>query len=101
MSSTLDQIRRAAAQYGLNLIAATPVARYDAAVAEVSRASAIDRQARSIVVIGNGGGAMWNSLKAHAARNSGWWNRENPLDDFIRDVVERHLAAPIRTSGVR
>src|SRR5579863_4825881 len=101
MTSTLDRIRRAAAPHGLNLVAATPVARYDAAVKEVSRASTIDPTARSIVVIGNGGGALWNALKNHAAKDPGWWNRENPLDDFTREVVERDLAAPLRTSGLR
>jgi epoxyqueuosine reductase len=101
VASTLDQIRRAAGQYGLNLIAAIPIARYDYMVKEISRASLIDPQARSIVVIGNGGGAMWNSLKAHAMRNPGWWNRENPLDDFVREVIERDVVAPIRASGLR
>ena len=66
VSSTLDKIRRAAAPHGLNLVAATPVARYDATVKEISRASAIDPTARSIVVIGNGGGALWDALKSHA-----------------------------------
>ena len=101
MSSRLDQIRRAAAPHGLNLVAATPVARYDGAVKEISRAASIDPQARSIVVIGNGGGALWNALKAHAARNPGWWNRENPLDDFTREVVERDIVAPLHASSVR
>jgi len=100
VASTLDKIRRAAAPHGLNLVAATPVARYDAAVKEISRASAIDPAARSIVVIGNGGGALWTALNAHASRNPGWWNRENPLDDFTREVVERDLAAPIRETGL-
>jgi len=59
VSSTLDKIRRAAAPHGLNLVAATPIARYDATVKEVSRAASIDPQARSIVVIGNGGGELW------------------------------------------
>src|SRR5271167_90142 len=100
MSPTLDKIRRAAAPHGLNLVAATPVARYDAAVKEISSASAIDPAARSIVVIGNGGGALWAALKAHASRNPGWWNRENPLDEFTREVVERDLTAPIREAGL-
>jgi hypothetical protein len=101
VSSTLENIRRAAAPHGLNLVAATPVARYDAVVPENSRAGAIDRDARSIVVIGNGGGALWHALKAHAARNPGWWERANPLDDFTREVVERDMAGPIRDSGLR
>ncbi len=101
LTSTLDKIRRAALPHGLNLVAAIPVARYDAVVKEVSRASAIDPTARSIVVIGNGGGALWEALKSHAAKNPGWWNRENPLDDFTREVVERDLATPLRASGLR
>jgi hypothetical protein len=101
MSSTLDRIRRAAAPHGLNLVAATPVERYDNAVNEIARASKIDPQARSIVVLGNGGGALWNALKIHASSNPQWWQRENPLDDFTREVVERDIATPLRASGVR
>ena len=101
MSSTLEKIRRGAAPHGLNLVAAVPAARYDGAVAEASRASTIDHEARSIVVIGNGGGALWAALKSHAGRNAGWWERDNPLDDFTREVVERDVAGPIRASGVR
>ncbi|MGA7870429.1 MAG: hypothetical protein WCA22_05970 [Candidatus Binatus sp.] len=101
MSSTLDKIRRAAVPHGLNLVAATPVARYDNAVREISRASSIDRQSRSIVVIGNGGGALWVALKAHAAHHPGWWQRDNPLDDFTHEVVEGAIAGPIRASGAR
>jgi hypothetical protein len=101
VSSTLEKIRGAGAPHGLNLVAATPVARYDNAVKEISRASSIDAASRSIVVIGNGGGALWASLKSHAASHPGWWNRDNPLDDFTREVVERDIAAPIRGSGAR
>jgi hypothetical protein len=101
LTSTLDKIRRAAAPHGLNLVAATRVARYDDTVKEVLRASAIDPRARSIVVIGNGGGALWDALKSHAASNPGWWNREDPLDDFTREVVERDLVAPLRASDIR
>ncbi len=103
MSSTLDKIRRAAAPHGLNLVAAIPVARYDnqTAVKEKSRASAIDPHARSIVVIGNGGSALWDALKSHAARHLRWWERANPLDDFTCEVVERDVAGPLRASGAR
>ncbi|HEV2169734.1 MAG TPA: hypothetical protein VGR40_02240, partial [Candidatus Binatus sp.] len=100
MPLTFDRIRLAAAPYGLNLIAAIPIAWYDDAVTEM-RACEIDRQARSIVVIANGGGSMWHSFKSHAARNPGWWNRDNPLDDFIHEVVERHIATPLRATGLR
>lgn len=101
MLSTLETIRRASAPQGLNLVAATSVARYDAAVAVQSRAGALDRDAKSIVVIGNGGGALWHALKIHAERNPGWWKRDNPLDDFTREVVERDVASAARALGRR
>ncbi|HZO80299.1 MAG TPA: hypothetical protein VFB33_01270 [Candidatus Binataceae bacterium] len=94
-------IRAAADRHGLNLAAAVPVERYDARVKPAARAAAIDPAARSMVVLGNGGGALWTALNGHAARNHGWWERENPLDDFIREVVERDAAAPARDAGVR
>ncbi|HYL58125.1 MAG TPA: hypothetical protein VEU51_04595 [Candidatus Acidoferrales bacterium] len=101
MNPTLERIRRAGAPHGLNLLAATPVARYDAAVKEISHARAIDPAAKSIVVVANGGAAMWRALKDHAARNPGWWKRENPLDDFTRQVVERDLVPAARDGGAR
>jgi len=88
-TSILTAIRTAAAGHGLNLVAAVPVARYDAVVHSAARASLINPATRSIVVLGNGVGDFWAALKRHAARNPGWWERENPLDDFTRDIVER------------
>jgi epoxyqueuosine reductase len=97
----LDTIRAAAAPHGLNLIGAAPLARYDAAVAEPYRAGPIDSRARSIVVVGNGGRAMWDALTRHVERNPGWWQRDNPLDDFTRAVVDRDVAGAVRAAGAR
>ncbi|HUO06630.1 MAG TPA: hypothetical protein VMU16_15655 [Candidatus Binataceae bacterium] len=99
MPALLDSIRRACAPFGFNLSAAVPVARYDAAVNEAARAGAIDPRAKSIVIIGNGGGMMWKALKTHAEQNPEWWERENPLDDFTREVIEREAATAARNSG--
>lgn len=101
MNATIELVRKAAAPYGLNLVAATPVARYDAIVQEPSRASAIDPRARSIVVIGNGGAEMWRALSRHVAKNPGWWDRANPLDEFTREVIERKVVGVVRARGVR
>jgi hypothetical protein len=100
-ASILAAVRAAAALHGLNLCAAVPLARYDAAVQPEARASLIDSAARSIVVLGNGGGDFWAAFKRHAARNPGWWERENPLDDFTREVVEREVTKPLRDAAVR
>jgi len=94
-------VRAAAALHGLNLFAAVPLARYDAAVKPQARASLIDPAARSIVVLGNGGGHFWAAFKRYAARNLGWWERENPLDDFTREVVAREVARPLREAALR
>ncbi len=101
MSAIVELIRKSAAPYGLNLVAATPVSRYDARVKEQSRAAPIDPEARSIIVIGNGGAAMWRAFTRHAGQHPGWWNRDNPLDDFTREVIERGVVNAVRSAGVR
>jgi len=95
VSETLQIIRTAALPHGLNLVAAVPAERYDETVKPESRASRFAPRARSIVVIANGGGAFWGAYREHLAANPGWSERENPLDDFTREVVERDLTAPL------
>jgi hypothetical protein len=99
MTPTIERVRTAAAPYGLNLVGAVSIERYDRAVAPPYRAGAIDSRARSIVAIGNGGGALWAALKRHAQAHPGWFQRENPLDDFTREIVEYEIAPAARVSG--
>jgi epoxyqueuosine reductase len=96
----VDQISARAGRFGLNLIAAVPAAQYDRAAAPDYRAAAIYPQCRSIVVLGNGGDALWRSFKAYSARTPGWSERNNPLDDFTRAIVEAEAAAPMRSTGI-
>lgn len=100
-TSVLEAVRAAAAPYGLNLVAAIPAARYDRAVKLAARVSPTDPRAASIVVIGNGGGAFWKSFRAHCAANPGWLEREHPLDDFTRELVEGAVAPRVRHHAVR
>ncbi len=90
-----------AQRFGLNLTAAIPAERYDLIAGPNYRAGTIYPECRSIVVIGNGGADFWRCYKAHAARNPGWYERNNPLDDFTREVVEKEIVMPIQTAGVR
>jgi hypothetical protein len=99
MTATVERIRAAAAPYGLNLVGAVSARSYDRAVAAPYRAGAIDSRARSIVAIGNGGGALWTALQSHAQAHPGWWRRENPLDDFTREVIETEVAPAARRAG--
>ncbi|HVN63139.1 MAG TPA: hypothetical protein VMT58_00770 [Candidatus Binataceae bacterium] len=101
MNRVVEIVRCAGEPFGLNLAAAVSIERYDAAVKEASRAGTIDQRAKSIVVVGNGGGAMWEALKRHANQNPGWWERANPLDDFTRETIEREVAPVVIAAGVR
>jgi len=101
MSLLLETIRAAGEPFGLNLVAAVPVNRYDAVVTEPYRAAALDANAKSIVVIANGGVTLWVALQRHAQHNRGWWKREHPLDDFTRAIVEKEIAPVLRQAGAR
>ena len=92
MDSLLDSVRDAAAKSGLNLVAATTANRYDAAVTPPYKVATLAPQAQSIIVIGNGGGAFWQSFKQHSQGDLDWMSRENPLDNFTRVVIERDVA---------
>jgi epoxyqueuosine reductase len=101
MNPTLELICTRAARYGLNLVAAVPVERYDAMVKPGARASAIAPAARSAVVVANGGGSFWAAFKRHAEENPGWSDREHPLDDFTREVVNRDIGGALIGSAMR
>jgi hypothetical protein len=93
----LFQLIRAKAQpFGLNLTAAIASQCYDAAAAPAYRAGALFPRCRSIVLLGNGGADFWHRFKAHTAANPGWWTRDDPLDDFTRQVVEQEIVKPIQ-----
>ncbi|MGH7949949.1 MAG: hypothetical protein ACREQF_12035 [Candidatus Binataceae bacterium] len=100
MIDVVESIRSAAAPFGLNLVAAVAADVYDARVADRYRAYSIAPGAKSIVVIGNGGGAFWRAASRHAETHPGWWTRDNPLDDFTRDAIEgavvRAADSPVR-----
>jgi epoxyqueuosine reductase len=93
-------IRQAAFPHGLNLVGAVPAARYDAAVKPESRVSTIAPRARSIAVIGNGGGEFWKAFKRHVDANPGWSERDNPLDDFTRATVEREVGGMLAAQRI-
>ena len=95
-----DEITRVAGPFGLNLTASLPVERYELTASPAYRARAISAGCRSIVAIGNGGGDFWRAFKAHVAKNPGWLRRDNPLDDFTREVVEKEIATRVRAAGV-
>jgi epoxyqueuosine reductase len=88
-------------RFGLNLVAAIPAERYDLAAAPGYHAGAISPGCRAIVLIGSGGASFWHAFKAYALANDGWLDRDNPLDDFTRELIETEIVTPIQGLGVR
>jgi hypothetical protein len=95
----LKQLSEALIPRGLNLLATTPISAYDAGVPGDRTLARLMPEARTAIVIGNGGGAFWHAFRAcrddpRLARAS------DPLDTFTREVVEaavaRVIAPPVR-----
>jgi hypothetical protein len=99
VNSSTTFVRDAGAPYGLNLVAAIPCEKYDNALRSDVRTQAQMPQARSIVLVGNGGGSFWKAFRAHTVRHPQWLERMHPLDDFTRMIVEDEIAEPLRGRG--
>jgi epoxyqueuosine reductase QueG len=90
----LDGLRRS----GLNVSGVTTAAAWDATQPEARRVAALMPGARSILVVGNGGGALWDALLADlAADPRHLTEEEHPLDAFVRRAV---LAADAQLGDV-
>jgi hypothetical protein len=77
------------ARVGLDLVGATSVAAYDARMTAGQGFATRVPSARGILVIGNGGAAMWRTFRAAAPASNGENPREDdPLDAWVRDAVE-------------
>ena len=73
---------------GLNLRAALPIARYDAAVPETWRSAALLPDARSAIVVASGGRALWDAF----SRAPEFGGTAHPLDAYTRRVTEAAVA---------
>ena len=96
--SLLTALRAALLPAGLNLVAALPVDRYDRDVPEAYRLRKRSPAARSIVVIGNGGGEFWRGFQRFCSEHPGFFDRSDPLDEYTARIVER-LVAPLMAGG--
>ena len=72
------------AHVGLDLVGATTVAAYDARMTAGQGLAARVPDARGIVVVGNGGAALWRNFRAAVPMAQG----DDPLDEWVRGVVE-------------
>ena len=94
MTVLLTQLRERLAPQGLNLIGTTDVARYDAAVPARCAVGTRVPDARTVVVIGNGGAAFWEAFRRHRGREPLATAPPDPLDAFTRSVVLEAVGAP-------
>jgi hypothetical protein len=79
---------------GFNVIGAADVARYDAAVPPRHAVGARVPDARTVVVIGNGGAALWEAFRRHCEDEPSAARQPEPLDAFTRAVVMDAVESP-------
>jgi hypothetical protein len=77
---------------GLALTGSLPIAEYDALVPPAWRSARISTHARSALVVGNAGRALWEKFQAAPERALA----EDPLDAYVRRVLDEasRLADP-------
>lgn len=86
--SLLPDLTAALAPAGLNLVRVAGLNAYDSEVGPERRAEALAPGTRAIVVVGSGGGALWEAFLADLARDArGLTEEENPLDAFVQRSV--------------
>lgn len=85
---------------GLNLTGATSVAAYEALVPPQYHVTALLPQAKTIVVIGNGGGEFWRGFRAYCDQHPDYLHeREHPLDDYTVEIIEKALTPQLQRVG--
>jgi epoxyqueuosine reductase QueG len=95
----LEKITAALAPHGLNLIGTTPIAAYEALVPSQHHIASLLPQAKTVVVIGNGGGEFWNRFRAHCQVRPGYLQTHaHPLDDYTVETIETALAPCLRSA---
>lgn len=96
----LQEITVALRPYGFNLIGPATVASYEALVPVRYHVTSLLPQAKTVVVIGNGGGEFWSGFRARCdARPEYLQERIHPLDDYTVEVIEHALAPCLDQSG--
>ena len=88
----LQDISAALAPYGLNLIGAASVAAYETSVPRQYHVTTLLPQAKTLIVIGNGGGDFWTAFRSYYEARPGYLRaHEHPLDDYTVEIIEQTL----------
>jgi epoxyqueuosine reductase len=96
----LSRIRESLAPHGLNLIGTTTVAAYETLAPPQYHVNALLPQAKTLVVIGNGGGDFWRGFRAYCEAHPDWLQtQEHPLDAYTVAVIETSLTPGLQAAG--
>jgi hypothetical protein len=94
MEVLVSRLREHLAPHGLNLVGTTTVESYDAVAPSRWALGPQAPEARTVVVIGNGGTAFWEAFRSRREAGDPAASRgPNPLDDFTRSVVREAVDA--------
>ena len=92
----------ALAPHGLNLVGTTTVTSYEVMVPPQYHVASLLPQAKTLVVIGNGGGQFWEGFREYCQNFPNYrQDREHPLDDYTVAVIEKTLTPILAQSGAR
>jgi epoxyqueuosine reductase len=95
----LQDIGAALAPHGLNLIGTATVAAYETLVPSQYHVVSLLPQAKTLVVIGNGGREFWAGFQAYCHVRPGYLQEhEHPLDDYTVETIENALALCLQRS---
>ena len=98
--SLLGDITQALTPHGLNLIGSTAVSAYETLVPPQYHVVPLLSQAKTVVVIGNGGGDFWRGFRSYCETNPRHLlERTHPLDDYTVEIIEALLTPLLRASG--
>lgn len=102
MTNLLQRIIDSAAPHGFNLLGTTPVAAYEALVPPRYHVASLLPSAKTLVVIGNGGGDFWRGFRTYCDAYPGYpTQHEHPLDDYTVSVLESTLTPILEATEVR
>jgi epoxyqueuosine reductase QueG len=97
----IRDITTALAPRGLNLIGTTTVTSYEARVPSQYHVASLLPEAKTLVVIGNGGGQFWEGFCAYCQERPEYLQgRRHPLDDYTVEVIEKTLTPILAQPGV-
>lgn len=98
----LDNITRALAPLGLNLVGTTPVSDYEALVPSRYHVRELFPEVATIIVIGNGGGEFWQRFRDYVGIRPAYLDQhQHPLDDYTVEHVEQALSNCLDQPGLR